>query len=98
MTRHASLLAGISAAAALIVFGPGQLHSLPDVCLFQIAAGWECPGCGMLRALAALGSGEVRAAISYNWKALVVAPLLVSALVQRGLRASRHLRPTDTAT
>ncbi len=49
-------------------------HSL---CLFQNLFGVECPGCGMTRALSALGHGDYLAALQFNSLVLVVAPLLL---------------------
>lgn len=90
MTIRTTVLGGLLAAAAILVAaGPEQIGSLPTLCLFQLGFGWECPGCGMLRALAALGGGDLQTAISYNWKVVIVAPLLAYLVGRESLRALR---------
>jgi hypothetical protein len=36
---------------------------LPDLCMFHVLTGWDCPGCGMGRALALLTHGEIVASL-----------------------------------
>ncbi|HEU4339672.1 MAG TPA: DUF2752 domain-containing protein [Planctomycetota bacterium] len=43
------------------------------LCTIKMAAGFSCPGCGMTRALAALGRGEPAASFKYHAFAPVVA-------------------------
>ncbi len=78
----ARLAAGGVAFGALLVFavgmfGSGQLqgqvvsHGLP--CLFRSATGLVCPFCGMTHAIAALGAGDISAALAAH----PLAPLLL---------------------
>lgn len=68
--------AGIFALAALVAllffFNPVE-HAFFPRCFFRVITGWDCPGCGGLRAAHQLLHGEVRAAFVLN-------PLLVLAL------------------
>lgn len=52
------------------------IESLPDICIFHSVFGFECPGCGMTRALSALVHGDAASALRYNRLVLVVFPLL----------------------
>ena len=52
------------------------LDNRPSLCLFRLATGRSCPGCGMSRALWHLLHGNFRQATSYNWRVLLLAPLL----------------------
>lgn len=52
------------------------IENLPDVCFFRHFFGFECPGCGMTRALSALVHGDVASALRFNRSVLVVFPLL----------------------
>lgn len=63
------------------------------LCLFRNITGWECPGCGMTRALVSLSRLDVVGAWHYNHAVVVVAPLLaylwvrwIVRLVQEALR------------
>ena len=70
------LCAGIVVLAALLAvlffFNPVE-HAFFPRCFFRVITGWDCPGCGGLRAAHQLLHGEVRAALALN-------PLLVLAL------------------
>ena len=63
-------LLAVAAAAVLYLFAPDQ-HRFYPRCLFYALTGWQCPGCGGLRAMHSLLHGNVGAAFTYN-------PLLVS--------------------
>jgi len=69
--RRAVLLPVGVAAAALI--GAGYVSTVdPNVaghyptCPFLAVTGWYCPGCGTLRAVHALGHGDLPAALALN--------------------------------
>jgi hypothetical protein len=65
--RHAYI--ALAAAAffwvVLYRFPPGQAGFYP-VCPVYALTGWQCPGCGMTRALAALLHGHVAEALGWN--------------------------------
>ena len=75
------LSAGV--AAVLFLFNPSE-HGFFPRCYFRAVTGWDCPGCGGLRAAHQLLHGEVRAAFALN-------PLLVLALPLVGCFAVRFL-------
>ena len=60
----------VTGAAILRAFPP-TLYDFYPHCPVHGLTGWECPGCGSTRALAALLAGNWAAAIQYN--ALIVA-------------------------
>ena len=70
------LWVGLATAAGLagvmFFFNPAE-HGFFPRCYFRAVTGWDCPGCGGLRAAHQLLHGEVRAAFARN-------PLLVLAL------------------
>lgn len=51
----------------------------PSWCIVKAVSGHECPGCGMTRALMHALRGDVAAAWEYNWRWVLVAPLLLIA-------------------
>ncbi|HMJ91645.1 MAG TPA: DUF2752 domain-containing protein [Candidatus Acidoferrum sp.] len=65
-------VAFITSAALLYRFNPIE-HGFYPRCMFRIVTGWDCPGCGGLRATHQLLHGNVRAAFDLN-------PLLVCVL------------------
>ena len=91
------LLAGLGALAAagvVTAVDPGTAGIYPG-CPFLALTGHPCPLCGGLRAVHALGHGDVAAAVSLN---LMVVLLVVLAAVEwgrrvRGRLAGRPVRP-----
>ncbi|BBC28898.1 hypothetical protein SGFS_001890 [Streptomyces graminofaciens] len=71
-----AVLAAVTVAAAL--FDPTRPGRFPS-CPFRAVTGWDCPGCGSLRALHALTHGDVVAAVDYN--ALLVGFLPFGAVI-----------------
>lgn len=69
-------LGALGACAVLTVVDPNVPGRLP-LCPFRLATGFDCPGCGSLRAMHALTRGDVVAAMDHN----VVTVLLLVALV-----------------
>lgn len=72
-TRLAFLLA-IAAALALVPLR--YFEALPSLCLFRNLAGFECPGCGMTRAILCILHGDFAKAWHFNRAVVVVFPLL----------------------
>jgi len=68
---------GISAALLFLVarFDPSRTSLFPP-CLFFLATGWACPGCGATRALHAALAGDWRLAFALNPLLAVVPPAL----------------------
>jgi hypothetical protein len=72
------LLAG---AVYLFMFEPGKTGLFP-VCLFRLATGYTCPGCGSTRAMHQLLHGHVVAAFMLNPFFLLAIPFVLYALVR----------------
>lgn len=73
----AGLVLGISAlgiCAVVFFFNPVQNGFYP-VCLFHRLTGWNCPGCGLTRALYALLHGDFRVALRDNAFLILTLPL-----------------------
>lgn len=72
-----SLAAVVAAAlsAAYYLFDPMQ-STLAPKCLFKMATGWDCPGCGSQRMLHALLHGDIAAAWEANPMPIIVFPAL----------------------
>ena len=56
---------GIAALAILYFFDPSS-HGFYPRCWLYLATGWQCPGCGVLRASHALLHGRVTEAFHFN--------------------------------
>ncbi len=79
-----SLLAvGVMLAGVLFAFNPAE-HGFFPGCFFRVLTGWDCPGCGGLRATHQLLHGNLRSAFALN-------PLLVLALPLAGFFGARFL-------
>lgn len=63
---------------ALALLPLDALQRFPDVCLWQRLFGIECWGCGMTRAIASALKGEFAAAVAFNWRVVIVFPLLAA--------------------
>lgn len=50
---------------------------LENLCLYKFIFGKECINCGMTRACLSLIQGRYSLAIMYNWKSIIVLPLLL---------------------
>lgn len=48
-----------------------------DLCLYKRFLGIECWNCGMTRAFSSVVHGNFEAAINYNWKVIIVFPLII---------------------
>ncbi len=63
-------------------------HGSWGLCPFQAMTGWDCPGCGALRAVNDLGNGAVAAAWHSNALLVALVPVVVLAWGAWLLRAS----------
>ena len=61
-------------AAVLFRFNPAQ-HGFYPICLFHRFTGWNCPGCGSLRAVHQLLHGNVIEALRLNALLVLSVPL-----------------------
>jgi Protein of unknown function (DUF2752) len=65
VSQLAWCLSGAAVAFVLFRFPPEHFAFYP-ACPFHTLTGWDCPGCGSTRALAALLHGELLRALSLN--------------------------------
>lgn len=52
-------------------------------CMFKLATGYDCPGCGFQRAIHAVLHGHIREAIQYNFFLLLAIPYLFILIIIR---------------
>lgn len=65
--------------AVYYFFSPTESKFFPR-CMFYSLTGWECPGCGVQRALYAMLHGEFLQAVAYNPFLCLSVPYLLMAL------------------
>ena len=87
----------VSAAASavsgwLLLRFPPELYGFYPACPFRAVTGYECPGCGATRALAAMLSGRFREAVSDNLLAVCLAPLILAVILTQVHTVWRHNR------
>ena len=68
--------ASMAATATVALVDPNEAGHYPT-CPFLAMTGWQCPGCGTLRAVHALTRGDVIGAIDLNVLTVAVLPVLV---------------------
>lgn len=71
------LLIYLTLAILLLCIAPMRVEASSSLCIFNHIIGRECPGCGMTRAFAAMLHFQPTVAIAYNWKVLIVFPLMM---------------------
>jgi hypothetical protein len=69
----------------LFIFNPAE-HSFYPFCFFYRVTGWQCPGCGGLRAAHQLLHGHVARAFQYNQIVVLGAPVVLALMLRRLLR------------
>lgn len=72
----AAFVLAVGVAAVMFFFNPAE-HGFFPRCFFRMVTGWDCPGCGGLRATHQLLHGEVRAAFVLNPLLVLAFPLVV---------------------
>lgn len=70
-------VAVVICAIVMYYFDPSSVGFYPR-CPFHLMTGLHCPGCGTIRALAALVHGNPRSAMAYNPLAVTMLPLLLT--------------------
>ena len=76
--------------AALYLFNPSE-HAFYPRCAFYQMTGWQCPGCGGLRAMHQLLHGHLLVALKFNALAVLALPLVGAWLWREHFRAGvRH--------
>lgn len=61
-------------------FDPASTHFMPK-CIFYHLTGWECPACGIQRAMYALLHGDFMKAVGYNYFLLVSVPYFMAVAI-----------------
>lgn len=75
---------------ALFCFNPAE-HAFYPRCAFHQMTGWQCPGCGGLRAMHQLLHGHLLVALKFNALAVLALPLVGAWLWREHFRAGvRH--------
>jgi len=77
--------------ALLFVFDPAR-HAFYPVCLFKKMTGYDCPGCGGLRAVHQLLRGDLWHAFQLNPLAVTAFPLLGYWAIRSSRRSSHGAR------
>src|SRR5581483_5430175 len=70
-----TVLGGVAAACIVVFFFDPQRYHFYPVCVFHAVTGWQCPGCGGLRATHQLLHGNIAAAWHFNPMVVLMAPL-----------------------
>lgn len=65
----------VGALGVLFSFNPSQ-HGFYPICVFHRVTGWQCPGCGGLRAMHHLLRGEILTAFQFNQVVVLALPVL----------------------
>ena len=58
-------------------------------CVFHLITGWDCPGCGMTRAMVELAHLNFGKAMEYNLLSVTVIPTTVLVLIREEIRYLR---------
>lgn len=88
--RHWLVLgAVILGATTILFFFPPEQYAFYPQCFFHKVTGWDCPGCGGLRAVHQLTHGHFAAAWKLNPLAVILLPLLA---YEAAIRLGRERR------
>ena len=79
---------GLLVAGVLFAVDPAR-HAIYPACLLYATTGWQCPGCGGLRATHQLLHGHLAAAWALNPLAVLLVPLYAWFGLDLGLRLVR---------
>lgn len=82
------LLIAVGGIVVYTLFDPTR-HAWMPQCPFRLLTGWNCPACGLQRALHALLHGRFQEAFSYNYFFIVSIPYLIALLIAEVLK-QRH--------
>jgi hypothetical protein len=81
----------LACGALLFFFNPAQ-HGFYPRCAFYQVTGWQCPGCGGLRAAHQLLHGQVLEAFRLNALAVLALPLVAWLLWRNWARGGARVR------
>ena len=95
--RYVFLVLALVGLGVLYAVDPAQSSAAPK-CVFKLLTGYDCPGCGLQRAVHAFLHGHIVQAARFNFFLLVGVPYLaavfVSEYLMRGERRRRWKRVT----
>jgi hypothetical protein len=74
-------LAASFATSILYYFNPTEYRFFPQ-CPLHALTGWQCPGCGTLRAIHALSHGHLQTAFQFNPLLILISPFIAWLLVR----------------
>lgn len=87
--RKPLIFTGITAAGIAYLLAVPNQYKIP--CLFHLATGLQCPGCGLTRASMALLRGDVESAYNFNQLAFFVPLFLVAVYFAKKSKHSKLL-------
>lgn len=82
-----TIVTGILILTFLYFWNPQDISWFPR-CPFLVLTGYQCPGCGTLRAIHSLLHFNFKNALYLNWLTVISIPVLVSLIFSRRLRFS----------
>jgi hypothetical protein len=82
------VLGGLAAAGAYTVLVDPNASSAFPQCLLKDATGLDCPGCGGLRCVHSLLTGDIAGAADHNLLAVLLLPLAAYALARWALQTT----------
>jgi len=69
----------------LVIILPSDfLDYIPSFCIWKRLGLPFCPGCGISRALWHMIHGEIKTAFNFNWRVVIVAPMLAGFYLKLG--------------
>lgn len=82
----------ISGGVVLYWLDPARYVFMPK-CVFRMLTGWDCPGCGLQRAVHALLHGRFAEALQYNYFLLLALPYVLAVMYMEWFtNDEKHLR------
>jgi len=89
------ILTGVALIGLLVLFlfDPAQ-HALYPMCVFKKVTGYDCPGCGGLRAMHHLLRGDLIGAFQLNAMVIIALPLTLVWLAIRRFNRDRRRSPS----
>jgi hypothetical protein len=79
---------GFACLGVLFVFNPSE-HGFFPQCVFHQMTGWNCPGCGALRATHQLLHGHVATAFRLNPLLVIAIPIVIIFVMRMAIRKWR---------
>ena len=77
LTLWSKLILLIGLPLVILILPYNLVFEGPTVCIFKNIAGYDCFGCGMTRGIYYFLKGDIIEATRYNWRVLLVCPLLI---------------------